>query len=188
MATLILKGGKDAKMECSSKVCASINKMKQERKSPNTPIVVDGIFLELGDIRYALPGGELDSQRNRDGEKESNDKYLRDVILNFDKEILSYANGNLEKKLQFNLSVAKMYCFAITGGEIDEYKSQLKPIFIEELKKEKLVVNPTKYIKLFKINEPNGKEGLSDIKYFVRKSPIKFIESYLSNVYMIIKR
>ncbi len=182
MSVIILKGT-DKKLECSIALCEKINKMKEDGVSPKTPLNISGTVVELGEIRYAIKDGETDRQLNSQDKSVANDTYLKDLMSSFDAEVDRYANSKLEDKLQFNLRVARFYCYAITGGEIEEYKPELKTIFIEELKKEKLVVNPVKYIKLFKVKEEEGREGLTRIQYIVRKAPLKIMENYLQNVY-----
>ena len=186
MSTIILKGT-DRKLECTISVCERINKLKEEKADPRTPLNISGSVIELGDIRYAIKDGELDKELNRDEKKNNNGVDIEKINKEFNKEIYSYANGTLEKKLQFNLKIAKFYCLALTGEKIDSYKDKLKPIFLEELQKEKLVVNPTKYLKLFVVKEIEGKQGLTKIDYLVRTAPLKIMENYLSNVYSTLK-
>lgn len=183
MSVIILKGT-DKRLECSISLCEKINKMKEDGVDPKTPLNISGSVVSLGDIRYAIKDGEMDKQLNSQERSEGNDDYLKELSQNFDKEIDRYLHSNLETKLQFNLRIARFYCYAITGGAVEEYKPELKTIFLEELKKEKLVVNPSKYIKIFKVNEEDGRDGLTRIQYIIRKAPLKIMESYLQNVYL----
>lgn len=187
MALIILKGT-DRRLECSLSQCENVNKMKERKLDPKTPLNISGTLIELGDIRYAIPDKETDRDLVGEQRMKDNSNDIAKFMQDFEDDIKKYANGKLEEKLQFNLRIAKMYCYALTGGDIEQYKPELKLIFIEELKKEKLVVNPTKYIKLFKVDEVYGKKGLVGIKYIVRQLPMRLMENYLQNVYSVLKK
>ncbi len=186
MSTIILKGT-DKKLECTISLCEKINKMKEDGVNPKTPLNISGTVVELGEIRYAIKDGETDKQMSRDDKKSDNGERLRKYQKDFEDEINYYLNGSLEKKLQFNLRIAKMYCLAITGKDVDEYKSLLKPIFLEELKTKKLVVKPSKYMKLFKVEEVIGDKDLTKVDYIIRGAPLRIMHNYIQEVYDLIK-
>ena len=76
-----------------------------------------------------------------------------------------------------------MYAFAITGSKnIDDISDTLISIFREELTKTRLVVNPTKYLKLFRVSDVKSDDSLKSTEYLVRSAPFRIMDNYLSNV------
>lgn len=182
MATIILKAT-DRKLECSISVCNQINELKSKNADPKTPLEIDGIFLELGDVRYAIP----DMEKDKELAKERSQKEYGDIISEynqqFHEEIRRYTLGSIENKIHFNMEVAKMYAFAITGSKnIDDISDTLISIFREELTKTRLVVNPTKYLKLFRVSDVKSDDSLKSTEYLVRSAPFRIMDNYLSNV------
>lgn len=174
----------------SVQVAKQIDEIKKDTTLDNNYYIsLEGFSCDKGDIKSVVIYDTEDDKANRNNEKQDeNGERLKKYNDDFAKEILSYANGNLENKLQFNLKVAKMYCFATTGTDnIEEYKPLLKPIFLEELKTQRLVVNPSKYIKIFPVVEVNGSKDLTKIDYIVRSAPLRVMHNYLQNVYDLIK-
>lgn len=173
----------------SIKAAKEVDVIKADKSIDNNYYIqLEGFSCDKGDVKSVVIHDVEDDKAQGNNQKQNDNgekiaKYNQDFIT----EIKSYANGNLEKKLQFNLKVAKMYCLALTGKDIEEYKSELKTIFLNELKTEKLVVNPTKYLKIFKIEEVVGNNDLTRIDYIIRKAPIKLLQNYLINVYEVIK-
>ena len=168
------------------KTAKMVDEIKNDKtKDDKYYIRLDGFSCDKGDVKSVVIFDNDDDKSQRNSEKQDeNGERLRKYQKDFEDEIRSYVQGNLEKKLQFNLKIAKMYCFAITGKEeIEEYKLELKPIFIEELKTNKLVVNPSKYIKLFTVNEVNGSKDLTKIDYIIRGAPFRIMNNYLQEVY-----
>lgn len=170
-------------------VAKQVDAIKADKNIENNYYIqLEGFSCDKGDIKSVVVYDTEDDKAQGNSEKQNdNGERLMKYNNDFINEIKSYANGNLEKKLQFNLKVAKMYCFALTGKEIDEYKPELKTLFVEELKTEKLVVNPTKYLKLFKVQEMTRSNDLTKVDYLIRKAPLRIMQSYLMNVYDVIR-
>lgn len=166
-----------------------VDEIKNDKtKDNNYYIRLDGFSCDKGDVKSVVIFDTDDDRASSNASRqEDNGARLAQYTKDFEDEIKAYANGSLELKLQFNLKVAKMYCFALTGKDVEVYKPELKPIFLEELKKEKLVVNPTKYLKVFKIDETGGSKDLTKIDYIIRTSPIRLMQNYLMNVYDVIR-
>lgn len=173
----------------SVNVAKQIDEIKKDTMLDNNYYIsLEGFSCDKGDVKSVVIYDTEDDKANRNNEKQDeNGERLKKYNDDFVAEVLSYANGNLEKKLQFNLKVAKMYCFAITGKDVEEYKTLLKPIFLEELKTQKLIVNPSKYIKIFPVSEVAGSKDLTKIDYIVRGTPLRVMHNYLQNVYDLIK-
>ena len=193
MSVVILKGT-DKKIECTTNQCDTINKMKTDGADPTTKVNVGGVVMDLGDIRYAIPDSEDEIlKKKKEIAKEKSQRDFGDMISRYHKdfheEIRRYALGSLQGKIYFNMEIAKMYAFAMTGSKNVEYcAEQLIAIFTEELKTEKLVVNPTKYIRLFTVNEVKNIHGLNSMEYLIRGTPFRFLDRYLSNVIHEIKK
>lgn len=188
MAKIYIRGHSTPQI-VSVQTAKIVDEIKDDKtKDNNYYIRLDGFSCDKGDVKSVIIYDSEDDKSTRNNQSQiDNGERIEEYNNNFINEIRNYANGNLEKKLQFNLKVAKMYCFALTGKDIEEYKPQLKIIFIEELKKERLIVNPTKYLKLFKPEDVISNSDLININYIIRKSPIRIMQNYLSNVYKIIK-
>lgn len=185
MATIILKGT-DKKIECSLAVCDRVNKLKSEKVNPKTEIEVDGIVLELGDIRYAIRDGEKDNELERERKKAEYGEMIEKNNKEFYEEIRRYALGSIEGKISFNLKIAEMYCFAITGGGINDYRLQVEGIIKDELTRERLIVKPTRYLKIFRTNDIKAEE--LKIEGLIRKQPFRLMEKYLGEVYDVLAR
>ena len=171
------------------KTAKMVDEIKNNKALGNDYYIrLDGFSCDKGDVKSVIVFDVEDEKSSRsDVVKDENSERIAKYNKDFVEEVRSYANGDLEKKLQFNLKVAKMYCFALTGKDVEEYKPLLKPIFVEELKTQRLVVNPTKYLKVFEVEEMEGKQGLTKIDYLVRKAPLRIMQNYLLEVYDVIR-
>lgn len=188
MAKIYIRGHQHPQT-VSIKVAKEVDEIKGDTtKDNNYYIRLDGFSCDKGDVKSVVIYDTDDGKSERSNEKQNeNGEKISRYQKEFVDEVNSYLRGNLEKKLQFNLRVAKFYCFSLTGKDVEEYKPQLKTIFIEELKKEKLIVNPTKYLKLFKIEEMESNDGLTKVDYLVRKAPLRLMQNYLMEVHDVIK-
>ncbi len=188
MATIILKGT-DKKLECSLAVCSKVNELKSASADPKTPLEIDGVLVELGDIRYAIPDGDKDKEIAKEKRQQEFGDMITEYNRNFREEIRRYALGDINKKIHFNMEVAKMYAFAITGStNLDGVSDQLIPIFTEELKTSRLVVNPTKYLRLFKSVEVKTNGDIQSMEYLIRSTPFRLMENYLVGVMAEVNR
>lgn len=171
------------------KTAKMVDEIKNDKsKDDKYYIRLDSFSCDKGDVKSVVIFDADDDKSQRNSEKQDeNGERLRKYQKDFEDEINSYLKGSLEKKLQFNLRIAKMYCVAISNKDIEEYKPLLKPIFLEELKTQKLVVNPSKYIKLFSVSEVSGSKDLTKIDYIIRGSPFRIMNNYLQEVYYLIK-
>lgn len=174
----------------SIQIAKKVDEIKKDISLDNNYYIsFEGFSCDKGDVKSVVIYDADDDKSDRNKEKQNdNGENLRKYQKDFEDEINLYLKGNLEKKLQFNLKVAKMYCFAITGkDDVEEYKPLLKPIFVEELKTQKLVVNPSKYIKLFKVDDISGSKDLTKIDYILRGAPFRIMNNYLQEVYNLTK-
>lgn len=188
MAKIYIRGHQHPQT-VSAQIARKVDDIKKDESIENGYYIsLDGFSCDKGDVRsVVIFDVDDDRSSSRENKMDENGEKIAKYNRDFVSEVLSYANGNLEKKLKFNLEVAKMYCYAITGKDIEEYKPSLKPIFIEELKTQRLIVNPTKYIKLFNVEELEGSSGLTKINYLVRKTPLKLMENYLHEVNNVLR-
>lgn len=173
----------------SVQIAKKVDDIKKDTSIENNYYIsFDGFSCDKGDVKSVVIYDTDDDKSSRNQEKQNdNGERLRKYQKDFEDEVSSYLNGNLEKKLQFNLRIAKMYCFAVTGKDVEEYKPLLKPIFLEELKTQKLVVNPSKYMKLFKVEEVIGTKDLTKVDYIIRGAPLRIMHNYIQEVYDLIK-
>lgn len=188
MAKIYIRGHQHPQT-VSVQIAKKVDEIKKDTMLDNNYYIsFDGFSCDKGDVKSVVIYDADDDKASRSEiKKDDNGETIAKYQEDFIKEIKSYASGSLELKLQFNLKVAKMYCFAITGGDVEEYKPLLKPIFLEELKKEKLVVNPTKYLKIFGVEEIDGRKGLTKIDYILRGAPFRIMQKYLTNVYDVLR-
>lgn len=188
MAKIYIRGHQNPQT-VSVKIAKEVDEIKKDTTIGNDYYIsLDGFSCDKGDIKSVVIFDADDDKSERNSEKQNNNgerimQYQKDFV----DDIMSYANGTLEKKLQFNLKVAKMYCFALTGKDVDEYKPQLKNIFAEELKREKLVVNPTKYLRIFKVEELPASKDLTKVDYLIRKAPLRIMQNYLMEVHDVLR-
>lgn len=184
MAKLYLKGINQP-FTIEKETAVNINKILDNDSISNTQVFnKNGIRFSKSDIRYVIEH-DLDDDKSASTEsrQRENDDKINQYLRDFNNEITAYVKGSQELKMSFNFKVAGMYCFAIDGGDIEQYRSELTEIFKRELQTEKLIVNPTKYLKVFKVNNVITSDGLVNVDYIVRKAPFKMMENYLSRVY-----
>lgn len=192
MATIIL-GGTNKTIETTISETEKINHLKRIKADPKTVLDINGVVVELKDIKYALYDNEKDKELIKE---ESNKKYEQDqkqVETSQHDEIKRYAKATLGEKVDFNLKVASFYCYAFTGKWLREWAEEndtveLNAYIREELKTQKLVARPKHYKRIFAVAEVKTPYGnLAPAEYSARYAPIKLMENYLSNVYFILK-
>jgi len=187
MAKLYLKGINQP-FTIEKETAVNINKILDNDSILNTQVFnKNGIRFSKSDIRYVIEN-DLDDDKSAStvSRQRENDDKINQYLRDFNNEITSYVKGSKELKISFNFKVAEMYCFAIDGGDIEQYRNELTEIFNKELETEKLIVKPTKYLRIFKVNNIVTSDGLVNIDYIVRKAPFKIMETYLSRVYSTI--
>lgn len=192
MSTVILRGT-DRKIETTISMCEKINKLKENKADPKTPLNVEGVVLYLEDIKYAMYDVEKDKELQKEQSGINSDKYYKDISGSFLLEIKMYANETKSKKIEFNLKVASFYCYTFTGLWLKEWVKEndllpLQNILSKELETEKLLVDPRKYKNIFKVNDIiTGVDSLANSKYTSRSAPLRIMESYIREVYLTLK-
>ena len=192
MATLILKAT-DKKLETTISKAREINKLKQDGVDPKTKLNINGVVLELGDIRYAMFDDDKDKEISKENANLQSESDYKKTDEDFKKEIASYAKGSLSRKIEFNLKIASFYCYTFTGlwlrDWVDEKRLiELNSLIKKELLVEKLIVNPKLYKTIFKIQDlSTGTDNLANPVYMARQAPLKIMERYLSEVSRVIR-
>ena len=143
MATIVLKGT-DKKIETTISKANEINKLKRDGENPKTLLDINGIVLELGDIKYAMYDEDKDKELQKEQSGIDSDNYYKQTQKDFKDEVAKYANGTLNQKLDFNLRVASFYCYTFTGLWLKDWSKENDPNPLynkikEELKTEKLI-------------------------------------------------
>lgn len=179
MATIVLRGT-DRKLETSISVCEQINKLKESKADGKTPISINGVLLILEDIRYAIPDTEKDKEMIKEATQNKNDEDLSKMVSDYRKEIKTLKESDTKTKINYNLKLASFICYSMTGKWLKEWAiendtQELNNILVEELKKVKLIVNPTHYKKLFTFVDSNN---VGD--KFARHAAIRLIERQMS--------
>jgi hypothetical protein len=192
MATIILKGT-DKKIETTISKCEKINELKRQKADPKTPIELEGLLVELGDIRYAIPDNEKDKELIKEEKERKWDAEQRSSLKNHRDEIINLANGSLKDKIEYNLKIASFYCYSFTGKWLKEWAvtndiSELNKILVDELKKVKLVVDPRKYKNVFSVDFENdsSRDKMASSNYMSRSFPLNFMLRQIDSVYQVI--
>lgn len=192
MATIILKGT-DKKIETTISEARKINHLKESKADSKTLLNLNGLVLELGDIRYAMYDEDKDRELTKEQSGIDTENYYKKIDKDFRDEIFNYLNGGLNKKIEFNLKVASFYCYTFTGLWLKEWSqvndmTDLSNLIKKELETEKLVVSPKNYKNIFKVVEvKTSNDSLANSTYMGRQAPLKMMENYLYNVYHLIK-
>ena len=192
MATVILKGTNKT-LETTIAKAREINKLKRDGQDQDTPIEINGIVLELKDIRYAMCDEDKDKEVAKEQQGIDSENYYKQTEKDFKDEVTKYANGTLNQKLDFNLRVASFYCYTFTGLWLKDWSKENDPNPLynkikEELETEKLIASPKIYKSIFKVVDIiTGTDNLANPIYMARQAPLKMMERYLSEVHKYIR-
>jgi len=164
MATIILKGAKKD-IETTIAKAKEVNKLKANNTDPKTLLDIEGIVVELGDIKYALLDSEKDRELSNINQSKANDINYAELNKAYKDYIMGIKKGSLEDKINFNMKYVDLICFAETGMKYNEYiklypnvKEQIIDILKENIKFD-FIVNPTKYRRMFKFTDYKHKES-----------------------------
>lgn len=184
MATIILKGT-DKKLETTIFKAKEINRLKQDGENPKTLLDINGVVLELGDIKYAMYDEDKDKELNKEASSAQSDKEYEIENTFYFQEIKSIMSGTDSEKIKYNLAYASFICQAITGVWLKEWAStnvegfkKLQEILKQDIKTH-FVVNPKSYKEVFSFTDPNTGAN-KNIESIARSGAFRLVEKQLS--------
>lgn len=186
MATIILKGTQKT-IECSIPQCDSINKMKESGSDPRIPLNINGVQIELGDVRYAIKDGEYDKQMQSDDRKTENDSYYSETQNKYNEYIVKRCGMSPDEKSK-DIRMFDTLFFGVTGKKLNE--DQIK--YIQKMQLDYFKENknhPYANINVYKfIKELPGNKDDFNMKYHVASSSIRIITKLIEESFLTAKQ
>lgn len=181
MSVIILKGT-DRKLECTISQCEQINKMKESKSDPKTPLNISGVVVELGDIKYAINDGETDKGLVRTERDEENNKYYTKLNENYNQSVKDRCFSSPEIKSK-DIVLFETLFFGVTGKKLND----LQKDYISKMQFSYFVLNPrhpyakVDYFKLLK-EVPSDKDDFN-MQYHIGSSALRLVQKVISEAF-----
>lgn len=178
MSVIILKGT-DRKLECTISQCEKINKMKEDRVDPKTPLNISGVVVELGDIKYAINDAMTDGALVKDERKEENEKHYNQLNNDYNIDLKFRCNMSPEDKAK-NTKLFEILYFGVTSKKINEEQKK----YIQKIQLDYFMLNPrhpyakVNYFKLLK-DLPSDRNSF-DMSYHVGSASLRMVQRIIS--------
>ena len=182
MSVIILKGT-DRKLECTISQCEQINKMKESKTDPKTPLNISGVVVELGDIRYAINDSETDKSLVRAERDKDNDKHYADLNEVYNQSIKDKCFSSPEVKSKNIILFETLFV-----GVSDKRLNDVQKAYIEKMQLDYFNLNPRHpyakidYFKLLK-DVPDSRDGFN-MQYHIGGSALRLVQKVIAEAFI----
>lgn len=182
MSVIILKGT-DRKLECTISQCGQINKMKESKSDPKTPLNISGVVVELGDIKYAINDGETDKGLVRSERDKENDKHYAELNDKYNLFIKDRCFSSPEVKSKSIVLFETLFL-----GVTDKKLNDVQKAYIEKMQLDYFNLNPrhpyakVDYFKLLK-DLPENRDDFN-MEYHIGSSALRLVQKVIGEAFI----